>query len=81
MFSLSDDQLDLLLIEFDILIQQMELIGHLENVDQVEPMTFPFEVSVDMMRSDEPSEPLTQSEALANASSKVAGQIKLPKVV
>jgi aspartyl/glutamyl-tRNA(Asn/Gln) amidotransferase C subunit len=81
MFSLSDEQLDVLLNEFEILTQQMELIGQLEGVDQLAPMTFPFEVTVESMRIDEPSVPLTQTEALANASSKVAGQIKLPKVV
>lgn len=81
MFTLSDEQLDLLLNEFDVLIQQMEFIGHIEGVDQVEPMTFPFDVMVDTMRDDEPTLPLTPNEALANASSKVAGQIKLPKVV
>jgi Asp-tRNA(Asn)/Glu-tRNA(Gln) amidotransferase C subunit len=59
----------------------MELIGHLEGVDVLEPMTFPFDVTVDDLRPDEPTQPLTQTEALQNASSKIAGQIKLPKVV
>lgn len=81
MFTMSDEQLDVLLNEFDILIQQMELIGHLEGVDALSPMTFPFEVSVDGMREDVPTTPLSQTEALSNAPAKVAGQVKLPKVV
>jgi aspartyl/glutamyl-tRNA(Asn/Gln) amidotransferase C subunit len=81
MFTLSDEQLEVLLNEFDLLVQQMELIGHLEGVDVLEPMTFPFDVTVDDLRPDEPTQPLTQTEALQNASSKIAGQIKLPKVV
>lgn len=81
LFKMTDEQYAILLSEFDILIKQMEFIGKIPNIDTVTPMTFPFEVSTSALREDIPSKPLTQNEALQNAGSKVAGQIKLPKVI
>lgn len=81
LFKMTDEQYAILLNEFSILIQQMELIGKIPDLDAVAPMTFPFEVISSALRDDVPSKPLTQTEALQNAGSKVAGQIKLPKVV
>lgn len=81
LFDMSDEQYQTLLDEFDIIQQQMEIIGTLKNIDNVTPMTFPFDVSVSYLREDEPSQPLKQEEALKNAHDVVLGQIKLPKVV
>lgn len=81
MFDMSDEQYDTLLNEFDIMIKQMKLIGDIEGVDNVEPMTFPFCVTTDYLRDDEVCEPLSKEEVLANAKEVVDGQIKLPKVV
>jgi aspartyl-tRNA(Asn)/glutamyl-tRNA(Gln) amidotransferase subunit C len=81
MFAMTDDQYTVLLNEFSILIKQMELIGKIPSVDQVQPMTFPFIHGDGSLRKDIPSTPLTQEEALSNAQAKRDGQIKLPKVV
>ena len=53
----------------------------IEGLENVEPMTFPFECSTDYLREDVAEEPLPRDEALGNAGSKSDGQIKLPKVV
>ncbi len=81
MFDLSDKELDTLLDEFAIITKQMALIGDIEGVDDAQPMTFPFDVSNDVLREDIPSEGLAREEALKNASDVVEGQIRLPKVV
>ena len=44
-------------------------------------MTFPFDVSTTYMREDVVEEPLSNEEALKNASDVKDGQIRLPKVV
>ena len=67
LFDMSDEQYQTLLNEFDIIQQQMEIIGTLKNIDNVSPMTFPFDVSISYLREDEPSQPLKQEEALKNA--------------
>ena len=81
MFDLTDDELNKLLIEFEIIKQQMSLIGEIEEVDKAEPMSFPFELQTEMMREDVPSVPVEKSELLKNTKEVENGQIKLPKVV
>lgn len=81
MFNMSEDEYDTLLNEFDVIIKQMELIGNIEGVDEITPMTFPFDVSNSFLREDVASSPLDKAEALKNAKDVVDNQIRLPKVV
>lgn len=81
LFDMSDSEYETLLSEFDIVTKQMGLIGNNPELDNYEPMAFPFEVYTSELREDIPEEPLTRDEALRNSQRKVGGQIKLPKVV
>ena len=81
MFTLSDEQLEKLVGEFEIIQKQMELIGEIPGVDEAEPMTFPFDVTTSYMREDVIKETPSKDELLKNASDVVDGQIRLPKVV
>ncbi|MCB9497912.1 MAG: Asp-tRNA(Asn)/Glu-tRNA(Gln) amidotransferase GatCAB subunit C [Erysipelotrichaceae bacterium] len=81
MFDMAESEYITLLEEFSVVIRQMELISTIPGLDDVEPMTFPFDVSTDYLRVDEAVSPLSQEEALQNASDVVDGQIRLPKVV
>jgi len=81
MFTLSDDETERLLKEFNVIFQQMELIGKIKGVDDAIPMTFPFDVTNNFLREDVPTAALNREDALKNASDVVDGQIRLPKVV
>lgn len=81
LFDISDEEMKLLLSEFDILVKQFEILKDIENVNEVKPMTFPYEIFNDYLREDVPSDVLTKEEALKNAKNVKDGQIKLPKVV
>lgn len=81
LFTMTDNQYELLITEFDILLKQMALIGDITNVDNLEPMTFPFAMQGSPMRQDVEGPTLTQAQALTNVSQQLDGQIKLPKVV
>lgn len=81
LFDMTDEEYNTLLDEFDSIKEQFLLIGNIEGVDKLTPMTFPFNVTIDYLREDEPIAPLTQEEVLKNAGSTKDGQIKLPKVV
>lgn len=81
MFDMSDDQYDVLLNEFAVLTKQMELLGEIEGLENVSPMTFPFEIYTDFLRDDVEEETLSKEDILRNAKDVVDGQIKLPKVV
>ena len=81
MFTMEEKEYDTLLEEFNTLLKQIEIIGDIPGVDEVDPMSFPFEVSTSYLREDEVEEPLSSEEALKNASDVKDGQIRLPKVV
>jgi aspartyl-tRNA(Asn)/glutamyl-tRNA(Gln) amidotransferase subunit C len=81
LFVMTDTQYDVLINEFDILLKQMALIGKIEGVDHVSPMTFPIVTHTSQLRDDVPTITLKQSEATQNAKFVSEGQIKLPKVV
>lgn len=80
-FDMSDEEIEVLKHEFETTISQMELIGKIKGIDEVEPMTFPFEVTTSYLRDDIAGTPLDIKVALKNANSVKDGQIKLPKVV
>ncbi len=80
-FDMSDEEIEVLKQEFETTISQMELIGKIKGIDDVEPMTFPFEVTTSYLRDDIAGTPLDIKVALKNANSVKDGQIKLPKVV
>ena len=81
LFDMADEEYSTLLQEFDELIAQMSLLEKIPDVDSVEPMIYPFEVTNNLLREDEPEAPLTREEVLANAPDTFAGQVRLPKVV
>ena len=81
MFEMDDNQYDQLIKEMNFFLKQVDLIGDIPHIDDVTPMTFPFEVTNSYLREDEVEESLSQEEALKNASDVKDGQIRLPKVV
>lgn len=81
MFEMSDSQYNALIKELNVFLKQVDLIGQIPNIDDVEPMTFPFDVTTTYLREDIVEAPLTNEEALKNASDVKDGQIRLPKVV
>ena len=46
MMEMSDEEYDKLTSDFETITMQMDLIKDIEGVDDVEPITFPFEVTV-----------------------------------
>ena len=80
MFDMTDEQYELLEKEFKIILKQMELIDA-NDVDELTPMTFPFDVTVTYLRDDDVIETIDTQEALLNAKDVVENQIRLPKVV
>ncbi len=81
MFDMSEKEYQVLLKEFEIITKQMELLGEIEGLNDVTPMTFPFDVYTSYLREDAEGECLEKEEVLMNAKDVLDGQIKLPKVV
>lgn len=81
MFDMADEEYETLQKEFDVILKQMDLIGNIENISEVEPMTFPFELDGVELRSDEESRNIEIEDALSNTGSKKGREIRVPKVV
>ena len=81
MFDMDDEGYKRTLKEFETIEKHMELIGKIENIDNVEPMTFPYVIYHAYLRDDEAKESLTNEEVLSNAKETKANQVKVPKVV
>lgn len=81
MFRLEEEQYETLETEFDVILEQMKLIEQLDGIEQVEPMTFPFECKDATFREDVVGDTITPTVALANAKDTKGNEIRVPKVV
>ncbi len=81
MFDMDDDGYDRTLKEFETIEKHMELIGKIDDISNVEPMTFPYVIYHAHFREDCAKDCLTNEEVLANAKETKANQVKVPKVV
>jgi aspartyl/glutamyl-tRNA(Asn/Gln) amidotransferase C subunit len=80
-FDMTQEQYQTLQDEFHTIIHQMDLIGQIKDIDNVAPMTFPFEFDTAGLREDVAESPLSVSEVIQNAKDHAQGQIKTKKVV
>lgn len=81
MFTMDDCEYETLLQEFEVMLEQMDLICQIPDIEKVEPMTFPFELENVCLREDEVVDELQVSDILLNSDSNLYNQVKLPKVV
>ena len=81
MFRMSDAEYNTLQNEFDIILKQMDLIGNIDGINEVEPMIFPFVTYEVELREDVIEDSLSVDEVLSNTKHQVRDQVKVPKVV
>ena len=81
MFTMEDSEYDTLLDEFDMIIKQMDLIGKIKGIENIEPMVYCNELDDVCLREDCVMDELEIEEILSNSGSNLYNQVKLPKVV
>ena len=81
MFEMDEEEYTTLQDEFDVILKQMDLIGQIEGIEKVSPMTFPFKNTDVTLREDEVGDYLTVGEVLENSKHVVDDQVKVPRVV
>ena len=81
MFTMEDSEYDTLLEEFDMMIKQMDLIGKIDGIENVEPLIYPFPLDDVVLREDVVVDELEIDDILQNSGSNLYNQVKLPKVV
>lgn len=81
MFDMNDEEYETLEKEFEVILKQMDLIGEIEGIDEMEPMTFPYQIDHAKFRKDEIKDTLETEDALKNAANVDKNQVRVPKVV
>lgn len=84
MFDMDDEGYERTLKEFETIEKHMALIGEIENIESVDPMTFPYVIERTFesdLREDGEKECLSNEEVLKNSAETKANQVKVPKVV
>lgn len=80
MFDLSDQEIEELQADFEILEEQIKMLERI-NTDGVEEMIYPFESETEFLREDVVNHTIQREDALKNANAVMAGHIHVPKVV
>ena len=81
MFDMDDSEYSVLQDEFETILKQMDLIGNIPNIKEVEPMVYPKRLNNVKLREDDVIEEMDLDDILVNSGSTLYNQVKLPKVV
>ena len=83
MFEMNDEEYATLEKEFDVTLKQMDFIGNIKNIETIEPMFYPFDLSLDdsYLREDNYENQMDFNDIRVNAKDYEGNKIKVPKVV
>ena len=81
MFTMDEAEYDTLSEEFETILKQMDLIGKIPGIDEVEPLIYPFELDNVKMREDREVDSLELDDILKNSGDTLYNQVRVPKVV
>ena len=81
MFTMDDSEYETLSDEFSTILKQMDLIGKIDGISNVEPLIYPFELENVSMREDKVIDELDIDDILKNSGDTLYNQVKVPKVV
>lgn len=83
MFKMNDEEYQTLESEFDIILKQMEFIDKIDGIENVNPMTFPFDLELDDndLREDIYNNDIDFNDMVINVKDYDDNRVKVPKVV
>jgi len=82
LIGLTDEERTMIQEEFDTIEKNMDLINKIPNIKDVEPLSYPFEMYVDDLRSDDTEGEIIDIEELLSNCDVVEGrEVEVPKVV
>ena len=82
LIGLTEEERTMIQEEFDLIEKNMDLINEIPNIKDVLPQSYPFEMEVDDLRSDDDEGEEIQIDVLLRNSDKVDGrEVEVPKVV
>lgn len=82
LIGLSEDEKKMIQEEFDTIDSNMDLINKIDGIKDVEELSFPYEMEIDELRSDEDViDSIEIDELLSNCDRTDGREIEVPKVV
>ncbi len=81
LIGLTSEENDLVLEEFNIIEDNMDLIANMPNIESITPMTHALDDFYYELREDKPENSLEISEIMQNCGDYIDREIKVPKVV
>lgn len=83
MFKMNEEEYQTLESEFDIILKQMEYIDKIDGIENVNPMTFPFDLELDDndLREDICNNEIDFNDMVINVKNYDDNRVKVPKVV
>ena len=82
LIGLTEEERDMIQSEFDEIEKNMELINNIPNIKDTEIMSFPFEMEVESLRSDdEVGDIIDINDLLSNCDRVDGREVEVPKVV
>ena len=82
LIGLTEEERDMIQEEFDDIEASMELINKIDGIKDVEPQSYPFDMEMEDLRSDEvEGEVIPIETLLRNAGSVDGREVEVPKVV
>ena len=83
MFKMNEEEYQTLENEFDIILEQMEFIDKIDGIENVNPMTFPFDFELDDsdLREDIYNNEIDFNDMVINVKDYDDNRVKVPKVV
>lgn len=82
LIGLTEDEKKMIQEEFDTIDSNMDLINKIDGIKDVEELSFPYEMEIDELRSDEDViDSIEIDELLSNCDRTDGREIEVPKVV
>ena len=81
LIGLTDEEVNMVLDEFEIIDEKIDVINKIPNISEVEPMTHALDDFTYELREDNVEESISIDDALSNCDSYLGREVKVPKVV
>ncbi len=82
LIGLDDEEVNMIQSEFDQIEKKINLINNIPNIESIEPLSYPFEMTIDSLRDDTEEEDYASIEELLQNCKQYEGrEVEVPKVV
>lgn len=81
LIGLKEEEIEMVLNEFDIIDKQIDVINKIPNIKDIEPMTHCLDDFIYELREDVKEESVDIDDLLSNCDSTLNREVKVPKVV